>query len=184
MTALDGSVQDPETQSLVESLAQLEAIRAKRVAGVRTVLVVLSSRGMVFDLDSIRQKVLLTYPDAAVFFQTTHGNPMGMSPPHHLDLLIDFTGPGERQGLFAAKKLRRMTRVAVGRNAGLFRRRIYDRVYDEKTKGRELPRDLLERERFVQKEVLALAGIPLALQGELLPDRADSIALELPLLAR
>lgn len=184
MSSPNESAQDPETKSLISTLAQLEAVRSNRVAGVRTVLILLSSRGMVFDLDSIRQKILLTYPDAAVFFRTTQGKSMGMSAPLHLDLLIDFTGPGQRQGLFAAKKLRRMARVAVGRNAGLFRRRIYDRVYDEKARARELPADLLERERLVQKEVLALAGVPLAIQGEALPDRADSIALDLPLLSR
>jgi hypothetical protein len=70
--------------------------------------------------------------------------------------------------------------VAVGRNAGLFRRRIYDKVFDEKAQMAKLPRDVLDRERHVQREVLALAGVALKQAGDTLPDRGQTIALGLP----
>jgi hypothetical protein len=135
---------------------------------------------MVLDIEAIRQKVLLTYPDSAVFFLTTRGRPMGAEVPDAVDLLIDFTGPRQRQGWFFAKGVRRKARVAVGRNAGLFRSRIYDRVFDEKVKGVTLPHDLLARERMVQRKVLELAGVAVAQQGEALADRGKTIALDLP----
>jgi hypothetical protein len=175
---------DRESESFLALLADQERVRANRVAGVRTVLVILSAAGMVFDTEALRQKILLTYPDAAVFFRTTRGKPVGAAAPQQIDLLIDFTGPRSRQGLLFAKKLRRMARMAVGRNAGLFRSRIYDRVFDERAKAAELPSDLLERERVVQRQVLALAGVALAQQGDAQPDRGLTIALELPPLGR
>lgn len=175
---------DAETESLLSLLTTQEQIRNNRVAGTRTVLVVLSARGMVFDTESLRQKILLTYPHAAVFFRTTYGRPIGVPAPKQVDLLIDFTGPGQRQYLFYAKTLRRMARVAVGRNSGLFRKRIYDRVWDEKTRLNQLSRDLLERERQVQREVLALAGVAIAQTGDLTQDRSKTIALELPPMSR
>jgi hypothetical protein len=178
--AVPNTVLDAESEGLLKLFAEQEKVRANRVPGVRTVLVILSSRGMVFDVDAIRQKVLLAYPDSAVFVQTTRGKAIGAEAPHSVDLLIDFTGPRQRQGLFAAKRFRRMSRVAVGRNAGFFRAKIYDRVFDErKDGGGELPRDLLARERAVQKKVLELAGVALARQGDTPPDRGSSIALEL-----
>lgn len=143
-------------------------------------LVVLSSAGLVFDVEALRQKILLSYPDAAVFFLTTLGKSIGLSAPGHVDLLIDFTGPRQRQGLFLARKLRRTARVAVGRNAGLFRKKIYDRVYDEKDKSNSLSPEVLERERQVQKEVLALAGVAFVPAGDVLPDRGKLTAMDLP----
>lgn len=169
---------------LAQQLAEQERVRNKRVPGVRTVLVILSATGMVYDIESLRQKVLLSYPDAAVFFRMTCGDAIGSTAPHQIDLLIDFTGPGQRQGLFYAKKLRRMARVAVGRNAGLFRRRIYDRVFDESGRTTSLPVETLERERQVQKEVLNLAGVAFVQMGDTPPDRGKSIPLELPPMQR
>ena len=179
---------DSQSEAFLLLLAQQEKIRANKVPGVRIVLVILSARAMVFDTESLKQKILLSYPETAVFFMTTSGKPIGLAPPKQVDLLIDFTGPGQRQGLFFAKKLRTMARVATGRNAGFFRSRIYDRVFDEKTKtvsgvGTKVL-DPLERERQIQREVLALAGIALAQMGDTPPDRGKTIALELPALQR
>lgn len=152
------------------------------IPGVRTVLVVLSARGMVYDTHALRHEVRQSYPDATVFFCTTQGSPVGAQAPSFVDLLIDLTGPGQKQSLFYARKLRRRARVVVGRNAGLFRKRIYDRVFDEKAKPAvaQLPVDSLNRERVVQKEVLGLAGVSLAVTGETHPDLGKSIALRLP----
>jgi hypothetical protein len=175
---------DRESEALLALLSEQERIRSNKVAGVRTVLVVLSARGMVFDSHALRQKILHTYKDAAVFFQTTDGQAAGAAAPKQVDLLIDFTGPGSRQGLFAARKYRAASRVAVGRNSGLFRKKIYDRVFDEKEKARSLAKDVLERERQVQKEVLAMAGVPLSQTADAMADQSDSIALGLPSMKR
>jgi hypothetical protein len=175
---------DVESEQFLKLLAEQEKIKSNRVPGVRTVLVVLSSRGMVYDTESLRQKVLLAYPEAAVFFRTTGGKSIGLAAPGRVDLLIDFTGPRQRQGLFYSRRLRSIARVAVGRNAGLFRKRLYDRVFDEKAPNADMPSELLERERWVQRQVLALAGIPLSQMGDTPPDRGQSIALELPALKR
>jgi hypothetical protein len=175
---------DAESEAFLSLLAEQERVRSNRVPGVRTVLVMLSARGMVYDTEALRQKILLSYPDAAVFFRTTQAKPVGAAAPQQVDLLIDFTGPGQRQGLLYAKKLRRMARVTVGRNAGLFRKRIFDRVFDEKSPQTQLPDDLLERERLVQKQVLGLAGVALAQSGDTPPDRSQTIALELPSMTR
>lgn len=147
---------------------------------MRTVLVVLSAAGMVYDVEALRQKVLLAYPEAAVFFITTVGKPIGPAAPQNVDLLIDFTGPRQRQGLFFPKRFRRCARVAVGRDVGVFRKRIYDRVYDEGRNASKLPADTLARERIVQREVLKLAGIALVQSGDTPPDRGKVIATELP----
>ena len=135
---------------------------------------------MVFDVEALRQKVLLSYPDAAVFFLTTLGKPIGSPPPAHVDLLVDFTGPRQRQGFLFAKKLRRTARVTVGRNAGLFRKKIYDRVYDEKANAVSLDREVLKRERQVQREVLALAGVAFVPAGDTPPDRGKITPMDLP----
>lgn len=175
---------DPQSELFLISMGGREKVRANQVAGVKTVLVVLSSRGMVFDVESLRQKILLAYPEAAVFFRTTDGKSIGPEAPSRVDLLVDFTGPGQRQGLFYARKLRRMARVAVGRNAGFFRKKIYHRVFDEKAHAATLPVESLEREREVQKMVLGLAGVAFAPVGDLPPDRGKNIALELPAMQR
>ena len=175
---------DQESQGYLSVLAEQERIRANRVPGVRTVLVVLSSAGVVYDMEALRQKILLAYPDAVIFFMTTLGKPVGAACPYEVDLLIDFTGPGQRQGWFFAKKLRRLARVAVGRNAGLFRKSIYDRIFDEKANSSRLPAESLARERLVQRQVMSLAGVALAQSGETLPDRGKTIALDLPPMGR
>jgi hypothetical protein len=165
-------------------MVEQENILARRLADVKFILLVLSARGMVFDLEALRQKIRLSYPDAALFFQNTMGKAIGLEPPHKVDLLIDFTGPGQRQSWLYARKLRRRARVAVGRNAGLFRKRIYDRVFDEILNDAQVPQEMLQRERFVQKKVLNLAGIAIFQTGETPPDRGKTIALELPGMSR
>lgn len=177
---------DSESTHFLSTLMSEEQVKAHRIPGVRTVLVVLSAAGMVYDIESLRQKILLSYPDSTVFFLTTLGKPIGSQPPRQLDLLIDFTGPGQRQGWFFARKLRRMARAAVGRNAGLFRKRIYDKIYDEKASnsGASLSKDVLERERQVQKRILNLSGVAFVQYGDTPPDRGKSIALELPPMQR
>ncbi len=170
---------DSQSEALLRFMGEQEKLRSARIAGVRTVLVVLSSRGMVFDIESLREKILLSYPEAAIFFMNTLGVPKGPASPRQVDLLIDFTGPGQRQGLFLAKKLRRMARVSVGRNAGFFRKKIYDRVFDEKSNP-TLPRERLQLERAVQRKLLEMAGIPVVQAGPTPADLGKSIALSLP----
>src|SRR5580704_12043114 len=93
---------DAVSEVSLTQMAEQEQVLSNRVPGVKIVLVVLSAKGMVFDLEALRQKILLSYPDSAVFFMTTDGKSMGPMAPHPVDLLIDFTGPGQRQGLFFA----------------------------------------------------------------------------------
>ena len=107
-----------ESQFSLSLLAEQERLRSQRLAGVRTILVVLSSQGMAFDVDGLRGLIHGAYPDAAVFFVTTSGKNLGTRVKGHVDLVIDFTGPRQRQGWFFARRLRRMARFAVGRNAG------------------------------------------------------------------
>jgi len=167
----------------VNALSEKELARRNRVPGVRTVLVVLSSAGLVYDVECLRQKILLSYPEAAVFFLNTDGSPFGVSPSEHFDLLIDFTGPGQRQPFLLAKKLRRMSRVAVGRPAGWFRKRIYDRIFSEvpgKAANRPPDLDALQRERQIQQGILNLAGVTFLPTGETAPDREREIPRELP----
>lgn len=173
---------DQESQEALSVLAAQEKVKANRVPGVKTVLVVLSSKGVVYDSEALRQKIRQTYSDAKVYFLTTMGVAMGEKAPKNVDLLLDFTGPGERQSLFYAKKLRRMARVAVGRKAGLFRARIYDRVLDPSKDGAAFSKDILERERHAQKLVLEQAGITLFQYGDTPADVGRSIALKLPAL--
>ncbi len=174
---------DPDTSSLLAKIERERQAAKNQFKGVKTILVVLSAKAMVYDTESLRQKILLVYPDAAIFFLTTLGKPIGSSAPRRVDLLIDFTGPGQRQGWFYALGLRGRARICVGRNAGLFRKRRYDRVVDEKAR-KDLPGEMLARERVVQREVLQLAGVPMALTGEVPPDRGKQIALELPPMKR
>jgi len=176
----------PEEQDpafYLSALERTQRLRDQRVPGVRTVLVVLSSRGMVYDMESLRQHILLAYPDAAVFFRNTAGKAQGAPSPKQVDLLLDFTGPGQRQWFLFPRKLRKMARFAVGRNAGIFRARLYDRIFDENALDQSDPAQILDRERKVQTEVLALAGVPMVPAGNPTADRAKTIALELPPLA-
>jgi len=177
---------DADSKTYLSSLDEREKVKTNHLTGVQKVLIVLSSKGMVFDTDSLRQKTLLAYPEAAVFFRTTSGKPIGVPSPKQVDLLIDLTGPGQRSPMGYALKLRRMSRFSVGRNAGVFRKRVYDRIYDEKadSNSSHLSKVYLERERQIQKEVLALAGIAFIPAGLAAPDLGKVIALELPPLSR
>jgi hypothetical protein len=173
---------DLESQSLLNQILEQEQVKKGRIAGVRTVLVVLSSQGMVYDVHALRHAVRMAYSDAAVFFRTTWGKNVGAASPARVDLLVDLTGPGQRAPFFYPRRLRRSAKTAVGRNSGWFgvRKRIYDRIYDEKANKGSLPVEVLDRERIVQKQVLELAGIPLAWTGETHADRGKTIALGLP----
>jgi hypothetical protein len=69
----------------------------------------------------------------------------------------------------------------------LFRKRIYDKIYDEKApefKDSMLSKEVLERERQVQKRILNLSGVAFVQYGDTPPDRGKSIALELPPMQR
>ncbi len=171
---------DRESEHSLIQMAEQEQAVLNRIEGVKFVLVVLSAAGMVYDKEAIRQKILSSYPDSVVFFSNTMGKSIGSLSLKRVDLLIDFTGAGQRQGWFYAKKLRKLARVAVGRNAGFFRKKIYDRIFDEKAAGAQVPLEILARERFVQKKVLNLAGVAFVQAGLALPDLGKSIALELP----
>lgn len=165
-------------------MGEAEDVLSQRIPAVQTVLIVFSSRGMVFDRDSLTQKVKWAYPNAQVFFLTTRGKRLGPKAPKQVDLLLDFTGPGQKQGFLLARKLRRMARFAVGRNAGFFRKRIYDRVFDETSKPGALPKELLQKERFVQRKLMGMAGVALVQAGTTPEDKGKSIALELPPMQR
>jgi hypothetical protein len=90
-----------------------------------------------------------------------------------VDLLIDFTGPWHRQNPFASFGLRRMARVAVGRNAWLGRKNKYDRVFDEKQQP--VLEDTVERERRAQFAVLAMAGVSTHAHADATPDLSHSV---------
>ena len=170
---------DSESGEFLRLLEEQEQVRRQRLPEIRTVLVVLSAAGMVFDVRSLAQKIRLSYPAAKVFFRTTLAIPVGEAAPSNVDLVIDLTGPGQRQKWFHARALRKIGRVVVGRNAGIFRKRLYDRIFDEKD-GKPLPSEVMDREREVQKAVLALVSVPLSQVGDTPPDRGKTIALELP----
>ncbi len=175
------TVQDSESALRLRQLQSEEAIRKHRVDHVRTVLVVLSGRSIIFDDASLRQKILLSYPEAKIYFMTSEAYSFGEKLPKSakIDLLIDFTGPGDRRKWFWARRLRSRARVCVGRPAGFFREHIYDRLTTE-GKRTDLPRDVLERERICQREVLELAGIPVSTKGNMGHDQGSSIASRLP----
>jgi len=177
MSETDSSI-DKETEEVLNFLQKNEKVRFARLPAVRTVFVVLSASGMPFAIDGIRRKILLSYSDAAIFFCTACGNPIGLKAPRQLDLVIDFSGSGQRQPLLFPKKLRRMSRVVVGRKFGLLRPRLYDRLLNEKEKPNQLPKDYFERERYIQTQILALAGVAMSHIGELCLDRSKTIANE------
>jgi hypothetical protein len=147
---------------------------------VKTVLVVLSSRGLSFDMPGLRSLITHAYPGAAVFFISTSSDSVGVEGPHKVDLAIDMTEPGAFQSIFFAMKIRSRATHVVGRNAGRFyRRKKYDRVYDQKA-DHTAPKDYLDSERWAQRKVLELAGVPVIRQGGVTQDRSKEIALELP----
>lgn len=183
MTAKETSpeTRDVETERSLQSLAEQEKLKKHEIENVRTVLVVLSGVSVAFDMGALRHKISRVYSNAAVFFESTIGKPLGLARPARLDLLIDFTAPGQREGFFRARQLRRLVRFAVGRDAGWFRKKSYDRVVDESDLVRD--KDLLHRERVAQRRVLEAVGVGILPQGDTTEDRAHDIALELPPLA-
>src|SRR3954467_3838869 len=120
--------EDSNSDYYLNLLRETDRIQKNQIKGVRTVVVVLSSYAMAFDSEALRQKILHAYPESAIFFLTTSGKPLGVSAPQQVDLLIDLTGPGQRQGLLFARKLRKKAKHCVGRNAGLFRKSLYNLV--------------------------------------------------------
>lgn len=163
---------DFESEQFLRELEEKQKVRANKIEGVRTVLVVLSSRMMAFDRAALTQKIQSTYPQAAIFFRSTCGDHIGVPSPDRVDLLLDLSGPKERQGFFFSRKLKRIARVSVGRKKG------YDRVFEETEAFYE--KDFLSREREAQQGVLALAGIPIFPTGDTHPDRGKLTPLELP----
>lgn len=172
------SIQDPESQTFLHILAEEERIRKNKLDGVKTILVILSGRSMVFDTWSLKQKITLTYPDSKIYIMTSGGYPIGEKAPNKLDLVIDFTGPRHGHKWFLARKLRAQAKYCIGRPAWFFREWIYDRVVPEFQM--DLPKDVIERERLVQKEVLELAGVPLSQKGNTMGDLGKTIAKDLP----
>ena len=166
---------DQESETFMALLEKQQKVKIGRAPGVKTALIVLSGQGMVFDRESLKQKIKLSYPEANVYFLTPDGKSLGESSPSHVDLLIDLTGPGQRQKFLLALKLKRMSNVSVGRKYGLLRGKFYDRVFIEK--GSNPNEDSLIRERRIQKEVLALAGVALFQTGDTPIDEGKTIAL-------
>ena len=147
---------------------------------VKTVLVVLSSRGLSFDIPALRSLITHAYPGTAVFFISTNGDAVGGEAPQKVDLAIDMTEPKAFQSIFFSIRLRSRARHVVGRNAGRFyRRKKYDRVYDQSV-DHDGPKDYLDSERWAQRKVLEIAGVPVIRQGGVTQDRSKEIALELP----
>ena len=146
--------------------------------GIKNVLVVFSSKSQAFDAASLENLVKHAYPGSQVFFISTSGQVIGKQCKSRVDLVIDFTQPGARQGLFFPLMMRKKARFAIGRKAGFyFRSSLYDRIYNDKNDSSK-PTDYLEGERWAQRKVLELAGVPVVRQGGVTPDRSKDIALE------
>ena len=169
---------DLESDHSLSAIHVADSIRKNKVPNVRTVLIVLSVRGMALDVASLKQKVQLAYPGTEVYFMTTLGKYLGNSAPTSVDLLIDLSGPGTRQGLFFARRLRRRARVAVGRASSTFRKGAYDRVVEETFNSSK--QDILIHEREVQRKVLASAGVAVIQAGDTHADRGKITPMELP----
>jgi hypothetical protein len=147
--------------------------------GIKSVLVVLSSKAMTLDPSALRNLINHAYPGAAVFFVSVSGDPLGVAGPHRVDLVIDFTEPGARQSFWFPNRMRSRGRHVVGRKAGMLRSLRYDRVYDASIDA-GVPGDYLEAERWVQRKVLELAGVPMVRHGGVTRDLSKDIALTLP----
>lgn len=174
---------DLESTHSLQMLSVDPKIVANRVPGVQSVLYVLSAKGMVYDVHSLKQKTQHSYPGAKVYFVTQLGLPVGEVAPKKLDLIVDFTGPRTRQGLFIARKWRRLGRVVLGRNSGFFRAGRYDKIFDEKSSA-SVPSEQMDRERFVQRMLLEMAGVAMIQAGDSSPDRGKLTPLTLPPLQR
>ena len=147
----------------------------QKFTGVKSVLVVLSSKAMSFDQGGLRNLITHSYPGSAVFFISTSGDPVGVAGPEQVDLVIDFTAPGSRQSPWFASRMRSRGRHVVGRKAGWFYRASrYDRVYDEK-RDASTPSDYLESEAHAQKTLLAIAGVAWVRHGGTTPDLSKDI---------
>ena len=147
---------------------------------VKTTLVVLSSKALLFDMPGLQNLIQHAYPSSAVFFITTSGQPMGVQAPKNVDLLIDFTPPGARQSQWFAYRARGRAVRAIGRDAGWFyRKKKYDQVYCDAA-DLDRPQDYMDSERWAQRKVLELAGVPVVRQGGVTVDRSKDIAIELP----
>lgn len=146
--------------------------------GIKNVLVVFSSKAQSFDAAALVNFVQHAYPRSKVFFESCSGQTIGEPCPRKVDLLIDFTQPGARQSFLLPLKLRKKARFAIGRNAGIyFRKKLYDRIYDEKQDSSK-PSDYLEGESWAQKKVLELAGVPVIRHGGVTQDRSKEIGFE------
>jgi hypothetical protein len=151
---------------------------------IKSVLVVLSSKSMAFDMPGLRNFITHSYPGAAVFFISTSSQAVGVQAPSQVDLVIDFTPPNARQPMFFARKMKSRAKHVVGRNTGgIFGRKKYDALYDEASDS-NIPKDYLDHERFVQRRVLALAGIEIVKQGGATQDLSKEIAQTLPPMQR
>jgi len=170
---------DLDSELSLERLSYETQILKKRMTGIKTVLVVLSARALAFDRDSLRAKIINAYPGSKVYFVSTLAIPIGETAPEFIDLVIDFTGPGQRHKWFFARKLRARAKHLIGRNAGFFRAYSYDQVFDESNEP-GVPTDPVHRERFVQTAMLERIGVPVTQRGTLLQDVSHDIALELP----
>jgi hypothetical protein len=147
--------------------------------GIKSVLVVLSSKAMTLDPSALRNLINHAYAGAAVFFVSVSGDALGVAAPHQVDLVIDFTEPRARQSLLFPRRMRSRGKFVVGRKAGPLRSWWYDRIYDA-SGDPQVPRDWIEAERWAQRKVLELAGIPLVRQGGVTRDLSKDIALTLP----
>ncbi len=174
---------DHDSELSLQRLSYEANILKNRMSNVKTVLVVLSARALAFDRESLRSKIVNAYPGAKIFFVSTQAKAMGEEAPEQIDLVIDFTGPGQRHKWFFARSLRSRAKYLIGRNAGFFRAFSYDQIFDE-SKEDNVPKDPVHRERFVQTAILERVGVPVAQRGALLEDISHDIALELPRLKK
>jgi hypothetical protein len=177
---------DLETAHSFKLLEERQEAEKNRLTNIKNVLVVLPATAMAFDRDALRFFILQAYPNAHVIFWSASGQTLGNSPrTNQVDLAIDFSAPGQFQGIFFARKIKRLAKTTVGRNAGLFRKRIYDRVFDETAILNQAKHttDTFYREMQIQKKVLALAGVACIPAANTTSDRSKMIALELPPLA-
>ena len=146
---------------------------------IKSVLVVLSSKAMTFDPSALRNLISHAYPGAAVFFISVSGDPVGVAAPHKIDLVIDFTEPKARQSFWFPRRMRSRGRFVVGRKVGFRRSFRYDRVFDVSADP-GVPRDYLDAERWAQRKVLELAGVPIKRHGGVTEDLSKEIAQTLP----
>ncbi len=152
---------DPISEKANVVLSVGKDLEQFRYDNVKTILVVLSSHGLVLDLEALRQAILFAYCDSVIFFQSTSGAAMGAKAPKQIDLVIDFVGRKQKQKHFFVRKLKKKARFIVGRNNGLYRKYFYSRIYSEKACDINKSESILDYELYVQKCVLALAGVAL-----------------------